>query len=211
MPTTVAHRRYSRGLPIVTHEEFDIDMGNGKIVTCTLTNSAAAVDMWIFQTCRVREDVVGLDVEWRPFGENNPVATLQLCVRRRCLVFQLLHSSHIPFSLLEFLRDPSLTFVGVGVYDDGVKLLNDYGLEVYRTVDLGKLAMSKLRLTHYPGLKFLALQVLSVDIVKPKNVTLSRWDNRWLTPAQVQYASVDAIASYEIGKTLRAWEVQSDA
>ncbi|KAL9315401.1 hypothetical protein ACSQ67_016402 [Phaseolus vulgaris] len=52
------------------------------------------------------------------------------------------------------------------------------------------------------GIKSLGLRVLGLEVEKPKRVTRSRWDNPWLTPVQVQYATVDAFLSYEIGRSL---------
>lgn len=54
------------------------------------------------------------------------------------------------------------------------------------------------------GLKTLARTVLGKEMEKPKWVTRSSWDNRWLTPDQVQYACIDAYVSFEIGRVLNA-------
>ncbi|KAL3637095.1 hypothetical protein CASFOL_019394 [Castilleja foliolosa] len=54
------------------------------------------------------------------------------------------------------------------------------------------------------GLKTLARTVLGREVEKPNAVTMSGWDNRWLTPDQVQYACVDAFVSFEIGRILNA-------
>jgi hypothetical protein len=65
---------------------------------------------------RVARERVGLDVEWRPSfsGAYSKTAIHQLCVGRRCLIFQLLHADYVPNTLDEFLSDPDYTFVGVG-------------------------------------------------------------------------------------------------
>lgn len=52
------------------------------------------------------------------------------------------------------------------------------------------------------GLKELTRVVLGKEIKKPKSVTMSRWDNQWLTSAQVMYACVDAYVSFEIARVL---------
>ncbi|CAL5422995.1 unnamed protein product [Camellia sinensis] len=136
---------------------------------------------------------------------DNVAATLQLCVGRRCLIFQLIYSPQIPQFLFDFLNDPIYTFVGVGIHTDVDKLTEDYGLSLATTVDLRSLAadcgMIELRNV---GLKNLAIEVLGKEVEKPKRITMSRWDNEWLYPKQVQYACIDAFLSLEIGRCLNA-------
>ncbi|KAI7998243.1 Werner Syndrome-like exonuclease [Camellia lanceoleosa] len=144
---------------------------------------------------RLHRLIVGLDIEWRPNNRfhDNPAATLQLCVDRRCLIFQLIYSPQIPQSLFDFLNNRIYTFVGVGIHSDVEKLTEDYGLSVATTIDLLSLAadcdMIELR---NAGLKNLAREVLGKEIEQPKRITMSRWDNEWLYPEQVQYACIDA-------------------
>ncbi|PON78947.1 DNA polymerase [Parasponia andersonii] len=196
-----------------THNLYDVHIGSATTIETLVTNSASMVSSWISDTERIhrqnlRDLIVGLDVEWRPsFSRNveNPVATLQLCVARRCLVFQLIHaddSAHT--SLADFLRNPDYRFVGLGVAADVEKLLLDYQLSVRNTVDLGDLAarVRDDRSLKSAGLKGLARLVLGMEIEKPKRITMGRWDTRWLTSDQVRYACVDAFVSFEIGKKL---------
>ncbi|KAK9050236.1 hypothetical protein SSX86_030794 [Deinandra increscens subsp. villosa] len=178
-----------------------------------VTNTPSSVDTWISETerlhsfCPYLSTLVGLDVEWRPNqtrNSENPVATLQLCFGRRCLVFQILHSPSIPQSLLNFLRNPSHRFAGVGIENDVEKLRRDYNLEVAKTVDLRTVAAERygVRELRNAGLKQLAWRVLGREISKPESVTRSMWDDQYLTPAQVQYAAIDAFLSFEIGRVL---------
>ncbi|KAL6614795.1 hypothetical protein ACP70R_037065 [Stipagrostis hirtigluma subsp. patula] len=113
----------------------------GDEITATVTSSGEAVEDWLDEVLsvhrrRLHKLIVGLDVEWRPtFSEEySPTALLQLCVGRRCLIFQLLHADDIPDELHDFLGDPDFRFVGVGVEDDADRLYNDYDLEVANTV-----------------------------------------------------------------------------
>lgn len=52
------------------------------------------------------------------------------------------------------------------------------------------------------GLKEMSRVLLGKEVVKPKRVTMSRWDSEWLYPEQVQYAALDAFLSFEIGRVL---------
>ncbi|MQL93568.1 hypothetical protein Taro_026214 [Colocasia esculenta] len=86
-------------------------------VNGTVTASGAVVEDWLrhvqhIHRRRLNRLVVGLDVEWRPnFGRGveNPPAILQLCVGRRCLVFQILHADYVPDRLASFLEDERFT------------------------------------------------------------------------------------------------------
>ncbi|XP_027353232.1 Werner Syndrome-like exonuclease [Abrus precatorius] len=179
-----------------------------------LTSTPSLVDSWLSDIRRLhhrrrRSLIVGLDVEWRPNTHrnmNNPVATLQLCVGCRCVVFQILHAPFIPRSLISFLSDANHTFVGVGIEEDVQKLLEFYSLGVANFVDLRSLAVEKLGDPEMKnaGLRRLGLRVLGLEIEKSKKITRSKWDNLRLTTEQVQYASLDAFVSFEIGRRLNS-------
>uniref|UniRef100_A0A0D9V5E2 3'-5' exonuclease domain-containing protein n=1 Tax=Leersia perrieri TaxID=77586 RepID=A0A0D9V5E2_9ORYZ len=114
----------------------------------TVTAYGDDVEDWLDEILRIHRRrlnylVVGLDVEWHPgnyYSGPGPVALLQICVGRRCLVFQILHADYIPDGLFDFLADGRFTFVGVGIHDDVVKLRRSYNLEVEGAVDLRYLA-----------------------------------------------------------------------
>ncbi|XP_010268097.1 PREDICTED: Werner Syndrome-like exonuclease [Nelumbo nucifera] len=145
-------------------------------------------------------------IKWKPsFNRRvNPVAILQLCVGRRCLIFQLAHADYIPSSLLDFLEDDRITFVGVGIEKDVEKISRDHDLSVYYWKDLRSLAAKQFSMPELKnaGLKRLAWEVLKEDIDKPRYITLSNWDAYSLTEAQVRYATADAFLSLEIGMEL---------
>lgn len=195
-----------------THELFRVAFHDDCIETL-VTHVPHMVDSWIgdiehIHRHRLHKLIVGLDIEWRPNNARytNPVAILQLCVGRRCLIFQLLYAPEIPTSLIDFLGDTDYTFVGVGIQADSQKLLNDHNLRVGNVVDLAVLAARVLntRELRNAGIKRLAREVLGREVEKPKHVARSRWDTDWLSDAQVHYACVDAFVSFEVGRSLNA-------
>ncbi|OEL27078.1 hypothetical protein BAE44_0011905 [Dichanthelium oligosanthes] len=182
-------------------------------IRTTLTYYGDTVDAWLDEIYRIHRRrlhrlVVGLDVEWRPsygYGYTAPpVALLQICVGRRCLVFQILHADYIPDSLFDFLADERFTFVGVGIDDDVQKLRAGYGLEVECTEDLRSLAADELGnpALRSAGLEALVWEVMGVQMSKPHHVRVSAWDSRVLSYNQLMYACVDAFASFEVGRSL---------
>ncbi|KAL5226826.1 hypothetical protein ABZP36_015091 [Zizania latifolia] len=190
---------------------YTVAFGDDDIYT-TLTDSGDEVDDWLDEILRIHRRrlnylVVGLDVEWRPFGrfsEPNPVALLQICVGRRCLIFQILRADYVPDSLFDFLADDRFTFVGVGIDNDVAKLRDQYGLEVEDVVDLRHLAADTLEKPELrsTGLQGLVWEVMGVRAEKPHHVRVSAWDAPRLSKQQLMYACADAFASFEVGRRL---------
>ncbi|XP_019164356.1 PREDICTED: Werner Syndrome-like exonuclease [Ipomoea nil] len=185
---------------------------HGINLSVTVTKTAAEVDQWVSEVVhnnrRILHSLVGLDIEWHPClaagEEDNPAATLHLCVGKSCLIFQLLHKDYTPHSLLAFLANPEFTFVGVGVRDDAEKLLRDHGLVVENVADLRWVAAGVYGSEQFMrmGLKRMAWEVLGRVMEKPLEVTLSDWDAKTLTFPQIEYGSIDAFVSLEIGISL---------
>ncbi|PIA61002.1 hypothetical protein AQUCO_00300491v1 [Aquilegia coerulea] len=98
----------------------------------------------------------------------------------------LISAPEIPEILAMFLSCSEVKFVGVGIQRDVEKLMQ-------------QMNRSELR---YAVLKDLAREVLGLVVEKPKRITVSRWDAPQLTFDQIQYASIDAYLSFEIGKML---------
>ncbi|CAN1822959.1 3'-5' exonuclease [Linum perenne] len=178
-------------------------------IQTTVTDQATVVDNWVqsFQSGESGENrVVGLDCEWKPFygRGRNRTALLQLCVGTKCLIIQLCYLRPIPQSLFDFLRNPNNYFVGVGIDADIEKLSLDYGLSCTSSADLQVLARQRWEWSNAsPGLKDILYAAEGISMEKPRRITMSNWEMRYLTDEQVQYAAIDAFASYKIGFNLR--------
>ncbi|CAI9774269.1 unnamed protein product [Fraxinus pennsylvanica] len=183
---------------------------SGAVIETTVTDKAATVDNWVLEIRSMyygQQIIVGLDCEWRPNlipSVSNKTATLQLCVNEKCLILQLFYMDYIPQSIKNFLSDPNNTFVGVEVGDDVLKLNNEYGLTCTTTADIQALAMEiwPVRFYKKPGLKKLADVVVELPMAKPIHVCRSDWEARVLSIQQIEYACIDAYASYRIGHKL---------
>ncbi|KAL6614798.1 hypothetical protein ACP70R_037068 [Stipagrostis hirtigluma subsp. patula] len=190
----------------------DVVVDDGSVIRTTVTSRSRAVSQFL-QPFQGRQGlIVGLDAEWRPNfepgGRANRIAVLQLCVGRRCLVYQIIHDDMFAPALQSFLANPGVSFVGVGVGKDAQKLLDEYGLQVANAVDLRPVAAAALWRPelNQAGLRAVVLAVMGVNIDKPQRVTLSAWDARDLTLEQVRYATIDAYVSYEVGRRLLSVE-----
>ncbi|XP_072959795.1 3'-5' exonuclease-like [Typha angustifolia] len=191
---------------------FNVNLHGIHDILTTVTFTGADVESWLREVLHVhrrhlRNLIVGLDCEWRPNrrpGESNPVAILQLCIGRRCLLFSLVHADSIPGALLNFLADPQFTFVGVGIDGDVEKLLHDWELSVSNAIDLRDLAADKTgrQEMKHKGLAGIAEVVMGFVPKKAKRVTMSDWARQYLTLEQIGYACADAFLSFEIGRRL---------
>ncbi|KAF5175071.1 Werner syndrome-like exonuclease [Thalictrum thalictroides] len=182
----------------------------GNQINTIVTHTPSVVNHFISNVLnkyrRSTNVIVGLDIEWRPsFSRNqNPPAIIQLCIDNKCLIFQFLYCRGIPQSLADFLNNPDFDFVGVGIDGDVEKLERFYDLNVCNAIDVRPFAVERygdsgLRNT---GMRTLAHVVLDMEIYKPREITLSRWDDAYLSYEQVQYACVDAYLSYHLGLEL---------
>uniref|UniRef100_A0A0E0R5Z9 3'-5' exonuclease domain-containing protein n=1 Tax=Oryza rufipogon TaxID=4529 RepID=A0A0E0R5Z9_ORYRU len=157
--------------------------GDAVVIRTTITLSHYLATQFI------NEIALGIDTEWREDREPDDkkcykVVVLQLCVNRRCLVFQLYQASNeVPRELAEFLVDAGVRFVRIGV-DGGVRrLANECNLRVACTVDLSDAAAAVLGRPELAraGLKSLALIVMGTRMEKAKDITMSRWGEPTLT------------------------------
>lgn len=188
-----------------------VSFGGANIVT-TLTDKAEVIDEWVAEilphyAANGESTVVGLDLEWRPHvvsTMSNKTATLQLCIDTKCLIVQLFYLDYLPQSLKDFMGWPNFTFVGVEVADDVAKLKDEYGLDCANSKDIQAHALGLWPNMWYskPGLKVLARDVAGLYMDKPIHVCRSDWQARVLSNEQVEYACIDAYASYKIGSKL---------
>ncbi|KAG8379734.1 hypothetical protein BUALT_Bualt07G0120200 [Buddleja alternifolia] len=181
----------------------------GTTIETTVTDKSATATEWVQEITSLHGGspaVVGLDVEWRPHpisSMSNKSATLQLCIDQKCLILQLFYMDEIPESVKGFLMNPNFTFVGIEVGDDVLKLKNEYGLDCSSSKDIRAVAKERWPARfRRPGLKDLAWEVCGLNMRKPKHVCKSNWEARVLNQGQVEYACIDAFASYKIGHKL---------
>lgn len=90
---------------------------------------------------------------------------------------------------------------------DIAKLEEDYGLvcENHRDIRKVVLEMDTWRdcsLSNRSGLKQLAEVVAGIRLEKPRRVTMSNWEKEFLSDEQIEYACLNAYASFSIGMKL---------
>ncbi|XP_015432438.1 PREDICTED: exonuclease 3'-5' domain-containing protein 2 [Dufourea novaeangliae] len=142
--------------------------------------------------CNLTNDVLGFDCEWVNEG---PVSLLQLATFNGvCGLFRIGKIGYVPHKLKELLASKHILKVGVASYEDGQKIVADYGCRVCGTVDLRSLA-TRASLPSSKSLAAMCLQYLGLEIDKLIEVRCGNWNAGTLTDEQVAYAACDAIAS----------------
>ncbi|MQM02340.1 hypothetical protein Taro_035107 [Colocasia esculenta] len=181
------------GALISTCQTYDLRVHGRHRVLATVTRRPATVRSWLHGIRRLyghrykREDlVVGLGVQWR-FNRHNagnePVATIQLCIGHRCLIFQVFRAPAIPRALSRFLADPSITCVSVGIAFDRRKLAKHCNLDVANGVELRQRAGMGRASLQEMAREFLGWELDDREL-KPPAVGLSNWEDLLLNKIQ---------------------------
>lgn len=190
-------------LPMDHHNLYDITIDSNYTIQTLLTSTPDLVDDWFIvnRILSFSSPIIGLHIERSP---SNSAATLTLCINNFCLVYQIIHSPYLNASLSNYLSNPNNRFVGVGAKEDIKKLLKNHDLHLANYVNLHSLAAYVLDDQEMlrGGINTLAERVLRKTVKKPHWVSMSRWDNPWLSAIQVKFATVDAFVSFEIGRRL---------
>ena len=170
-------------------------------VHVTYTNDPVEAEAWLRNNVMdIDTRALGFDIEWKPQfvkkklgGKENKTAVLQLSTETATLVLHIIHVKTLPRHLVDILADQSIPKVGCGIRPDVIKLLRDTGLQCKGAIDLVELASrSGYTKQHGQGLKTLAVNVLGIEMTKPKRVQLSNWEVLPLTRSQICYAALDA-------------------
>jgi prolyl-tRNA editing enzyme YbaK/EbsC (Cys-tRNA(Pro) deacylase) len=146
---------------------------------------------------------IGVDAEW--IG-GRCVALVQLAAPGFCVLLRL-HTlpksstgistaALLPPSLATLLSDTSLIKLGVGIAHDLQLLRTQYGLSSRGVLDLQNIAACSGCV--HSGLQRLAAEALGVHLNKRVELRCSDWEADVLSPAQIDYAAMDAHVALDI-------------
>ncbi|KAF7806808.1 exonuclease mut-7-like protein [Senna tora] len=199
---------------------FYVDVGTTTVIV-TVTSSGAAVKEWLSTTRFIHHRrrhrlVVGVGVQRtveETYRSYPPADTLQLCVGRRCLIFQLAHADFIPAVLRKFLLNPSNTFVGFWNQQDAKRLrICRHSLQMWRTpLDVRMMVAEE----EGPGSELwkakreiIIRQWLGFeDVTFSDEIGRSNWGREVLSYDQIVQSCRDAFCAFLIGRNLRAWDL----
>ncbi|KMQ87409.1 exonuclease 3 -5 domain-containing protein 2-like protein, partial [Lasius niger] len=142
--------------------------------------------------CNLSDGVLGFDCEWVKEG---PVSLLQLATFNGVVaLFRIGKIGYIPSKLKELLASKHILKVGVASFEDGQRIVKDYGCRVNGTLDLRTLA-ENFYLPSRKSLAAMSLEYLNIEMDKIIEVRCGDWDASTLSDEQVAYAACDALAS----------------
>jgi hypothetical protein len=164
----------------------------------TVVDSPKQADEWVQRHIIDRSvKILGLDVEWKPVfaGCGFPrTSLLQIAAEDEVLLIRLFHlqPNGVPPLLTKVLGDGKVRKAGVGVQQDGAKLLTDWGVRVEGIVDISEQLQKLEGEENYLSLAKVTLRLIGVDMCKDRNVTMSNWELGVLSRDQILYAAIDA-------------------
>lgn len=146
---------------------------------------------------------IGFDTETKPVFQphqpHNHTALLQLSSETEAFLFRL-PTLGLPDDLAEIMADPSITKIGAAVYDD-IRGLQHYNhFQAQRFMDLQQFG-------ELYGIKDKSVRKMAAIILKlkvSKTQQCSNWEAAELSPAQQQYAAIDAWICLKMYKALLA-------
>lgn len=100
----------------------------------------------------------------------------------------------MPKILKEFLEDPDITFVGVGIKGDATRLENAFEVEIPHVIDVALLAVERKMQIIGKSLNQICGSFLKRQLRKDNVIRISQW-NQPLSTEQINYACLDSYAS----------------
>eukprot|EP00638_Chattonella_subsalsa_P000382 CAMPEP_0117740246 /NCGR_PEP_ID=MMETSP0947-20121206/4230_1 /TAXON_ID=44440 /ORGANISM="Chattonella subsalsa, Strain CCMP2191" /LENGTH=898 /DNA_ID=CAMNT_0005556329 /DNA_START=262 /DNA_END=2958 /DNA_ORIENTATION=+ len=184
------------------------------VIMVTVTNDISVVKAWLHDhvlCMEGEENVVGMDVEWKPvWKKNHPdpnkVALLNFCVEQHALVIQMCQLVEIPGELQFLLASPKFLKVGAGIREDLERIERYYNIFCHGYYDIGVVSsflLKDVRSGTPLSLANVAKRLCGIKLNKPKTITRSNWELVSLTEAQIHYAATNATASYKIHRVIQ--------
>ena len=145
-----------------------------------------------------KQEFVGFDTESRPAffkGQKFPIALTQLASEDEVWLIRNKYTGW-PLSLIDFLSDPSVKKIGVGIRDDlhSMRSAITRQWEPNGFVELNNLVKELGIISQ--GLRKLSGLVLGFRI--SKSAQTSNWENTTLNEKQIRYAATDAWCCHQI-------------
>jgi len=152
---------------------------------------------------QIRESglLVGFDTETRPSfqkGVSYRVCLVQLSVGSVCYLFRLNKIQELPQCLRALLEDPNIIKVGLSTQDDFKNLRKWCDLRPRGFIELQQM-VKNYGITEQSLAKIYAI-LFGMKLSKRQRLT--NWEADQLSPKQLAYASLDAIACIEIYEAL---------
>ncbi|XP_051207650.1 3'-5' exonuclease-like [Lolium perenne] len=164
---------------------------------------------------------VGLDCEStdpREGRANQRAAILQLSIAQQTLVFHVVHADEVPQLLIDFLADKNIRFCGAAIHND-LNMLHSYNIiGIPYAINLQQILQNPVPNKQTPSLYDLANHYIGTGLGKKKkfnkknklpktskelaeeDALIFGWGNFPLSHKKLQYAALDALLGFELGR-----------
>ncbi|KAG7652834.1 hypothetical protein ISN44_As01g001700 [Arabidopsis suecica] len=189
-----------------------------KLIETTVTNEVSIAKNWILAIRLTYRDeptvIISLNSKTNP-QDDAKISTLQLCIKTKCLILQLLHmkqNTNLGECLSDLFRDERFVFVGIGIAKTVAKL-GGLVRVVVKKVDVRDLVKVNFPFSYGErsrvSLKGMACELLGFGSWKPKREICPRdLANEVLDVEVVKFLSVDAYVCHEIPFKMLKYQAQ---
>ena len=146
---------------------------------------------------------ISIDTESKPLflkgQRSNGIALIQIATDKDCFLFQMKHLK-IPQRwecMKIILENQDIAKIAIGFYNDRKDLLV-HDIKIKNCIDLTQV-MKRLNIKQSLGIKKATALILKKKMVnKLKGISLTNWENPILSKKQIQYATEDTCAIYDV-------------
>lgn len=180
-----------------------------KLIETTVTNEVSTAKNWIIAVrSAYQEDptvIISLNSKTNSQEDDAKTATVQLCIKTKCLILQLLHmnqNTNLGECLSDLFLDDRVVFAGIGIVKTVMRL--DGLVRVVKKADVRDLVKVSHPFSYGVrsrlSLKTMVYELLGFDSWKPKRAIDPREvANEVLDEDVIKFLSVDAYVCYELG------------
>ncbi|KAJ3283569.1 hypothetical protein HDU79_008952 [Rhizoclosmatium sp. JEL0117] len=163
--------------------------------------------------------IIALDCEWKIVmrkGAPQPMISLIQIFNGSCVGLFRVHllGPPFPYLLCALLEDPDIIKVGLNIRGDVGKIWRDFGIKTAAYVELMQYAKDACPdklvvnpdtgLIKKPSLNELTQSLLGLSLDKAVGgIRTGNWEAVNLSPAQIEYAAADVVASWEVYWAIR--------
>lgn len=174
------------------------------------TNSTIVTDVWadeLNSICTSDElnKFICIDSEWKHDGSTNIVSIVQICVKNKVFIVDMLQCTDTIKEQLELLlMNKSVTKICFGLSENECFRI---GCDIINVLDIQEIcasSFSNFSSGYVPSLDLVCALFLNKKMTKSKEQSLSDWDVRPFTKQQLKYASDDVTVLYEVYDKLKS-------
>ena len=161
----------------------------------TLINPKIITDNWIIPDV----DIIAIDSEWNHMMSKHNVSIIQIATYTDVYIIDMINCNEpVKEKLFSVLENNNVTKLCFSMSEHECNII---GCSINNAIDLQEFGinyLSDFSNKNLPSLQDLVTYIMGENIIKPKEIQLSNWDNRPLTCDQLTYAAQDVTILFPI-------------